>query len=406
MSQVNVALTVVGGLVLILGLLSRPVARSWLSAPLLTFMAGVALGPLGLGWLHPESWGRPEYLLEEAARLTLGISLMGIALRLPARYPLVNWRPLLILLLVAMPAMFLISAGLAGWLLGLPLLVALLVGSSVCPTDPVVASSIVTSSVAKEELPGTFRHMLSTESGANDGLAYLLVLLPILLVTKSGPMAWEEWLTTVLLWEVGGAIVWGSLVGLGGGWALSKGEEMGLIEQPSFLSLSLALTLLTLGAGKLFGTDSILAVFVAGVAFDQLVGGEERMEEDNVQEAVNAFFTLPVFLFFGLMIPWHAWVDLGLRGVLLALAILALRRLPVILALRPFLEPWREWRVTLLAGWFGPIGISALYYAMLIARETGNKAAWEVGSLVVAASLVAHGMTAAPLARAYGRSRA
>lgn len=55
------------------------------------------------------------------------------------------------------------------------------------------------------------------------------------------------------------------------------------------------------------------------------------------------------------------------------------------------------------AGWFGPIGVSALFYAMLVHRETGEEIAWIAGSLLVAASLVAHGMSAAPIGKAYGR---
>ncbi|MHB0774190.1 cation:proton antiporter domain-containing protein [Halomonas sp. WWR20] len=404
MSQLNIALATVGATVLMVGLLNRPLNRSWLSVPLLAFVIGVAIGPQALGWLKPEQWGNQEHILEQATRLTLGISLMAIALRLPARYPLTNWRPLLILLLIGMPAMCLISSALAGWLLGLPVLVALLVGSCICPTDPVVASSVVTGEVAKQNLPGDYRHMLSTESGANDGLAYPLVLLPILLLTKPEAAVWTEWLTKVLFWEVGGSILIGVLIGLGVGKALRWAERHDMISQPSFLSLTIALTLLTLGAGKLLGTDSILAVFAAGVAFDQRVGGKERSEAENIQETVNQFFTVPIFILFGLMAPWGAWWELGWGGVLLVLGVLGLRRLPVILALRPWLAPWREWHIALLAGWFGPIGVSALFYSMLVANKTGNHMAWEAGSLVVFASLVAHGISASPLAKAYGRA--
>ncbi|GAB2804214.1 sodium:proton antiporter [Halomonas shantousis] len=403
MSQLNIALATVGAVVLILGLINRPLNRAWLSVPLLAFLIGVAVGPEVLGWLNPARWGNAEHILEQATRLTLGISLMAIALRLPARYPLIHWRPLLILLLIGMPAMCLISSWLAGWLLGLPVLVALLVGSSICPTDPVVASSIVTGGVAKENLPGNYRHMLSTESAANDGLAYPLVLLPVLLLTKPDASAWTEWLVKVLLWEVGGSILLGALIGLGVGWALRWAERHDMISQPSFLSLTIALTLLTLGVGKLLGTDSILAVFAAGVAFDQQTGGKERSEAENIQEAVNQFFTIPIFILFGLMAPWSAWWGLGWGGILLVIGVLLLRRLPVIIALRPWLAPWREWRIALLAGWFGPIGVSALFYTMLIASKTGDHTAWHAGSLVVFASLIAHGVSAAPLAKAYGR---
>jgi sodium/hydrogen antiporter len=57
----------------------------------------------------------------------------------------------------------------------------------------------------------------------------------------------------------------------------------------------------------------------------------------------------------------------------------------------------------LFLGWFGPIGVAALYYANLSLKETGIEAAWTVGSLVICASILAHGVTAAPLTKLYGR---
>lgn len=406
MKDLNVALAAVGGLVLLLGLLSRPVDRSWLSPPLLAFLLGVLLSSHGLGWLHPEAWGDPQKLLEEIARLTLGISLMGIALRLPPKFVLIHWRPMLVLLVVGMPAMFLISALLTYGTLGLPWLMAMLVGASVCATDPVIASSIVTGGVAKDNLPKGFRFLLSAESGANDGLAYPLVLLPVLLLALPTEAAWSEWLFKTWLWEVGGSIAIGALLGWAGGRALEWAEAKGYLDQPSFLAITLALTILVLGVGKLLGTDSILAVFAAGLAFDQMVGGKERGEEGNVQETVNLFFTLPVFVLFGVIAPWSEWLALGWGGVVLAILVLLLRRLPVILLLRPLLPPVREKRVALVMGWFGPIGVSALFYAVMISSRTGSDIAWVAGSLIVFASILAHGVTAAPFARLYHRKQA
>ncbi|NIC07627.1 cation:proton antiporter [Billgrantia bachuensis] len=403
MEQLNLALAVVGGLVLVVGLLSSPLDRSWLSTPLFAFLIGVALGPHGLDALDPMTWGNEKKILEETARLTLGISLMGIALRLPPNYPFVHWRSLLVLLGIAMPAMFLISSLLTHWVMGLPLLLALLVGGSVCATDPVVASSIVTGGVATENLPDSYRHLLSSESGANDGLAYPFVLLPILLLSLPAGDAWLDWFGRVWLWEIGGGVLIGIALGWAAGRALQWSEGRGFLDQPSFLSITLALTILVLGLAQLLGTNSILGVFAAGLAFDQEVGGKDRSEEDNVQEAVNILLTMPVFVLFGLIAPWSEWQALGLQGALLTLLVLLFRRLPVILLLRPWLPAMRNLPITLIMGWFGPIGVSALYYATLVSSRTGYDLAWTVGSLIVMASVVAHGITATPFAYRYGR---
>jgi NhaP-type Na+/H+ or K+/H+ antiporter len=85
-------------------------------------------------------------------------------------------------------------------------------------------------------------------------------------------------------------------------------------------------------------------------------------------------------------------------------AVLLLRRLPAVLAIRPLLGALRRRaKDVLFLGWFGPIGAAALYYAAFSLRETGIEAAWTVGSLVICASVVVHGITATPLTKLYGR---
>ena len=389
-------------MVLALGLLSKPVRRSFLSEPLLALLLGVLLGPVALGLLEPTGWGSRETLLEEASRLTLAISLMGVALRLPKREPLRHWRALAVLLGLVMPLMWLTSGLLVYLILGLPFLVALLVGAVVTPTDPVVSSTIVTGDLATKTLPDRVRHTLSAESGFNDGLAYPFVLLPILLLSHPPGEALSRWLTHTLLWEVGVAVVFGALVGYGAGRLLEWAHGKGTMEQTSFLAYTLALSLAVLGAAKLLGSDGILAVFVAGLAFDAAVTEGDRAEEERVQEAVNRFFILPIFMLLGLTIPWEGWIELGWSGLLLALAVLLLRRLPAMLALKPLLGRVRGIRDALFLGWFGPIGVAALYYANLSVGEAGVEEAWVVGSLIICASILIHGLSATPLTRLYG----
>ncbi len=80
-----------------------------------------------------------------------------------------------------------------------------------------------------------------------------------------------------------------------------------------------------------------------------------------------------------------------------------LRRLPWLLALTPLIPRAGGVRDGLFLGWFGPIGIAALFYATLAEHQAGMHEAWVVGSLVISVSVLVHGMSAAPLTHLYGR---
>lgn len=88
MSDINVALALLGGLILVLslgaGLLHRGVRV--VSEPMITLAIGVLVGPLGIGLFDPAAWGDEILLVEQAARLTIAIAVTSIALRLPEDY--------------------------------------------------------------------------------------------------------------------------------------------------------------------------------------------------------------------------------------------------------------------------------------------------------------------------------
>jgi NhaP-type Na+/H+ or K+/H+ antiporter len=89
------------------------------------------------------------------------------------------------------------------------------------------------------------------------------------------------------------------------------------------------------------------------------------------------------------------WRELGGAVVLLALAVLLLRRLPVLLLLRRPLH--LGWPDAVYLGWFGPVGVSALFYLTLEAEELAlPDPVLAAGVMIVVASTVAHGLTAAP----------
>ena len=193
-------------------------------------------------------------------------------------------------------------------------------------------------------------------------------------------------------------------MGYAAGKTLRWAERKETMERTSLLTISLALSLTVLGVTELLHLNGVLAAFVAGIVFNFAGSSDAKESQEEIQEAISRFFDLPIFVLLGMALPWQGWLDLGWRGPLLVVAVLLLRRLPTVLALRPLLGPLRgRARDVLFLGWFGPIGAAALYYAAFSLRETGIEEAWVVGSLIICASVFVHGVSATPLTKLYGR---
>src|SRR5215203_4124165 len=143
LNELYVSLAAVGGLLLLLGMLGGILKeRTPVSEPLIALLAGVLIGPAALGLLDLADLGNQTLILEEAALITLGVALVGVALRLPVGCASGNWRLLFVLLGIVMPLMWIVGGLLAYLIVGVPFWVAVLIGAIITPTDPVVASSI------------------------------------------------------------------------------------------------------------------------------------------------------------------------------------------------------------------------------------------------------------------------
>lgn len=111
--------------------------------------------------------------------------------------------------------------------------------------------------------------------------------------------------------------------------------------------------------------------------------------------------TVPILSFSAPRCPGRA--ELGWKAVVLSIAVLLLRRPPVILLLRPFLSGVRSRTDAQFMGWFGPIAVAAIYYASVTEQRLPGSEIWNVVSLVIFSSVIAHGLTGAPLTRLYGK---
>ena len=403
MNQLNMALAIMGTVAVFTAMLSAALKRNPISDASVAVLAGIAVGPFGLGWLDLARWGEPLAIIEQASRLTVAIGLMGVALRLKPEAIKALLRPIVLLLTLGMLGMWLVSSLLAGWLLGLSVWTALLLGAIVTPTDPVVSSSIVTGRFAKQNLPLRVRTTLSAESGSNDGLAYGFVMLPMLMLSHSPDQALQRWLIESLLIGILGAAAVGAAIGFAAAKLLRFAERHELVADSSLLGYSVAFSLLTLGLAKVLHTDGVLAVFVAGLMFNLFSHKREEHKEENIQEAVAKLFTLPMFVIFGVALPMDHWVELGWPLAGFAVLVLLLRRPPFVLLLQPTWRPFLNRHDTAFLGWFGPVGIAAIYYSALAHSHLHDPQYWYTASAVIFASIMVHGITAAPLTRLYAR---
>lgn len=395
----DMLLLAVGALGLVVAALSARLRRLPVSEPLLALVLGVLVGPEVLGLLDLPPVTEDHATMHEASRVLLAIAVMAVALRYPFSDVRRQVAPVGFLLLLVMPAMALLSSGAAWAVLGVGTATALLLGAAICPTDPVLASSVVTGEPAKQDIPARNRQLLSLESGANDGLALPLVLVAVVL---AGGMGAADGART-MLWQVLGAVALGLLAGWVSGRALRAGEGHGSTDNGPVLLFTLVLALTVLGASGVLHLDGVLASFVAGLSFSFTATGRERTLEVSIDEAFNRFAVLPFFLYLGATLPWGAWAGLGWVALGFALLVMVVRRLPALVAsMRPLGLGWAD---AAYLGWFGPVGVSAVFYLTLV-EETMQAPAelLPTGMLVVVLSTIAHGVTSAPGRVAYRRA--
>lgn len=394
---------VAGGTMLVLALLSAIVRRLYLSGVLVALLVGVALGPEGLSVVDPFADAADDRrVLEELARLTLALSLMAAGLQVNREDLRVNLGRAGALLTIGMLGMWALT-GLGAWLLlDVTFWAAFLLGAILTPTDPVVASTIVTGTMAEKNLPRRVRRTLLIESGANDGLALPFVLLCGLMLVEAPAGALSQWAVEAAK-EIGIAVVAGAALGVACGKLAERAIKAREIEHTHLLGLGISLSLLALGAVRLAGGSGILAVFVAALAFSLILEEHVREELEQVQESVSRFLVLPIFIYFGAVLPWSAWQELGLAGLAFAAWALFVRRPPVVpLALA---RTRTDVRSTVFLSWFGPIGIAAVFYATYVERFqfAEHERVYAAATLAIVASIVAHSLTATPGVRFFAR---
>jgi NhaP-type Na+/H+ or K+/H+ antiporter len=395
----DVVLVAAGGLAVVVAAGLRHLVRYSVSPPLLALLTGTVLGPHALDVVAiPET--EQLAVLRVAARLLLAVALMAVALRYPLSEARSRLREVTLMLVIVLPVMAGVLAAGAHLLLGLPLVLAFALGAALSPTDPVLASGIASSDLAERDIPARDRQVLSLESGANDGLAMPLVVIAVALVLAR-PLGGE---IGRAVYEVIAGVALGAILGAIAGAAMRWAKSHREVPPPVRELYTVVVAFFVLGVGGLAQADGLLSVLVAGLVHNAIVTGHDRRVETGVTESMNHFLVLPVFLLLGIVLPWDGWGELGLAGAGFVAVAMFLRRLPIVLLLRPALRaPWAQ---VVWLGWFGPIGVAAVFYlGHLHHQGVTDPILWHAGTLVVAVSTVLHGVTTGA-ARVLYRGRA
>eukprot|EP00897_Mesotaenium_endlicherianum_P005313 jgi/Mesen1/480/ME000101S10699 len=398
--------------------------RFLISEVLAATVVGILVGPYVGSIFVPaaigDSTGTHFQVLQEVSRLVVAVQLVSAGLGLPRLYVEKRWRSLLVMLLPIMLTTWMLSFVLTvlflggGGGVGFTTLQCLLIAACLTPTDPVLASTVLQGRFAEQHLPAPLRCLLQAEAGANDGIALPYVMLSIILIMPSQSLGQDlfSWFTEVWLYEVLLAVVVGVAYGLLARVLETAAVRYNLIDEPSFLAHVIGLALGAVGLVRSIGSSGVLAVFVATIAFSS----REPTAEESRYDAINGIeliLTITYFIYFGAYLPFRAWANIGVaRLALYSCAVLLLKRLPAVLAFSPFIPQLRQEEggkramisQAAFAGFYGPVGVGALFYSTQAYEELKEDSYFHVISFVVFASIIIHGVSAAPLSRLLSHS--
>lgn len=431
-----------GVLFLLIALLSAYIRDAPITTSVIYMIVGVLISPLVFGLIKIdiiESSKWFEHLTEIAVIISLFIG--GLKLRLPPFNP--AWYAAYAL---ALPTMLFSIAGIAVfayYVFGLTPAVAVLLGSFLAPTDPVLASTVSVEDAADKD---RMRYGLSGEAGFNDGMAFPFVIFGLMWLENGTLGSWiGGWALHRLVWAVPAGLILGFLLGKGVGHltVFLRTKHRDRTSPNDFLALALIL-LAYVGAEMIYAWG-FLAVFAAGIGLRQTeiktveknplpehdkgeIENDKKLkdetahppaehnvegnkEENEIEKpAVAAGVIVSEILSFGdtaerlleFLLVLIVGVALAIHWNWMAIP-LALVFFFVIRPLFAFIFLWftpTTFSQKMLMAWFGIRGIGSLYYLTYALNHGWNEQTKTVADLTistVALSIVIHGLSSQPI---------
>lgn len=270
--------------------------------------------------------------------------------------------------------------------LGFPLVLSLLLGAALSPTD----AAAVLALLREVPLPSRAASILRIESGTNDPVAILLTA--GLLASSTTNATTQSWLIFGIVQAIGGLSV-GVVLGFVGAQAINKVARY----SPSTAAvLGLAVALTVYGTAAALGVSGFLAVYVAGVLV-RAHHGTGQVATTRLTAALGTGAETSLFLLLGMMTnPATLVGDIG-KGLLLAAVLLFIARpLAGLASLLPFGLPSGE---GIAISWLGLRGAVPIVLATVMMLEGASHSVqiYNIVFIVVVVSLLVQSFSAKPL---------
>lgn len=343
------------GVLLLVGIGSSKFSAR-LGVPVLVLFLGVGMlaGSEGLGRIPFENYA----LASNAGSAALALILFDGGLRTSMDAVRSVWRPALALSTVGVLITSVLTGLTAAWVLQLPLLQGLLLGSIVGSTDAAAVFSVLRTSGLK--LPERLTDTLEVESGSNDPMAIFLTVGLISLITGSSDSF--QGLVGLFFSQFGV----GSLVGIAAGrlaaWAVNR---INLHYPGLYPLLALAFGLVAFGLAAVLGGSGFLAVYVAGI----VLGNSSIVFRRGIfsfHDALAWLGQIVLFVMLGLLSFPSRLLAVAGEGLLIALVLILLARpVAVVVSLLPFRFRRRELTFLSWVGLKGAVPITLATFPLL-----------------------------------------
>ena len=372
------------------------VERSAISGPIVFVIAGFLMGPFGLGWLKGDATSDD---LRTLADLTLALilfidaanadtSILKRQFRIPSR-----------MLLLGLPGVIALGFGLAVLMFdGLSIYEAAILATMLAATDAALGKAVITN----KAVPARIREGLNVESGLNDGICVPILLFFIALSVGGDGDGHSTSALNLVAKEIGiGMAIGLSLAFIGAvllRWCWKQGWVTEIWQQVTVVGLAIASFAI---AQSLHGSGYI-AAFTGGMLFG-FMAKDATHKLVLAAEGTGETLALVTWMLFGAMVIGPALELFTWEVVVYALlSLTVIRVLPIFLSLAGSGESVSS---RLFLGWFGPRGLASIVFAIIVinAEVPGGELLAVVVICTVFLSLIAHGISANPLAKWLGR---